>query len=922
MKKTYFSMEDFNWLNKDSRTFLEKDYLLPGVTPEERIRQISNTAERILGIEGFSDKFYGYMAKGFYSLATPVWMNFGLDRGLPISCYGIDIQDDTFDILRATAEIGALTKMGGGTAGYFGKLRGRGAPIKNNGVSNGAVSFLLPFQTTTDVITQGQARRGYFAAYYPVDGPDIEEFLQCRSEGNIIQNIALGVCISDEWMEAVQDGDKEKRKILAKIHQKRAESGFPYIFFTGNVNKSKPRVYKDKDLEINHSQMCVTGDQRVVTDRGIKTALELYNEKGELNLFDNEKVVKSTKMTLIEKDAEVYEILLDNGLTHKVTDYHKIKTFVGKGNKGYKFEDRECKDLRVGDKVAIQTNKGIFGKGDYVKEAFLLGLYQSDGTQSNSSLHFDIWENDFDLIERIEDYIEILSEKYNYKPRYSCKGSRFINCNTGQSSISKKRLTTQLFNNSGLEFKKGNIPNWIWEANEETVWSYLEGLLIADGTAYLADKEKGLVKVEYADVNMEFLKDLQILFNNLGLNTSINLLREGGISLLPNGKGGYSEYFSKPCYRLSINNKKALKQVEKNTGFLSRKDINIYDYNEGKNSRITAKIVAIRYLGEEDVYCVTVNSDEHHWVCNGVITHNCTEILEYTDEHKSFVCCLSSLNLLHWDEIADTDAIETLAYFLDAVYSEFIEKAEGVPFMEKALLFAKEHRSIGIGVLGWHSFLQSKLIPFEGLESKMLNAEIFRIIDNKSLHASIQLATMFGEPEMLKGYGERFTTRLAIAPTTSSSFILGQVSPSIEPLQSNYFIKDLAKGKFVYRNPYLKKLLKSKKQDTPEVWNSILLKGGSVQHLDILDSKEKSVFKTFGELSQLEIVQQAAQRQKFIDQGQSLNLMIHPDTSLKDVNALFFEAWQLGIKTLYYQRSVNMAQEVSRNLMDCSSCEG
>jgi ribonucleoside-diphosphate reductase alpha chain len=548
-------MEDFNWLNKDSRAFLEKDYLLEGVTPEERIRQIADTAENILGIEGFSDKFYGYMAKGFYSLATPVWMNFGLDRGLPISCYGIDIQDDTMDILRSTAEIGALTKMGGGTAGYFGKLRGRGAPIRNNGVSNGAVSFLLPFQTTTDVITQGQARRGYFAAYYPVDGADIEEFLQCRNEGHIIQNIALGVCIPDEWMESAEAGDKDKRKILAKIHQKRAESGFPYIFFTGNVNKNKPKVYKDKEMDINHSQMC-------------------------------------------------------------------------------------------------------------------------------------------------------------------------------------------------------------------------------------------------------------------------------------------------------------------------------------------------------------------------------TEILEYTDEHKSFVCCLSSLNLLHWDEMVQTDAVETLAYFLDAVYSEFIQKADGIPFMEKALLFAKEHRSIGIGVLGWHSFLQSKLIPFEGLEAKMLNAEIFRTINDKSLIASMQLATMFGEPEMLKGYGQRFTTRLAIAPTTSSSFILGQVSPSIEPLQSNYFIKDLAKGKFVYRNPYLKKLLKDKEQDTPEVWNSILLKGGSVQHLDILDEKEKLVFKTFGEISQLEIVQQAAQRQKFIDQGQSLNLMIHPDTSLKEVNALFFESWKLGIKTLYYQRSVNMAQEVSRNLMECSSCEG
>jgi ribonucleoside-diphosphate reductase alpha chain len=547
-------MKNYYWLNQDSRTFLSKDYLLPGVTPEERIREIADTAEEILGIDGFANKFEDYMSRGFYSLATPVWMNFGLDRGLPISCYGIDIQDDTMDILRAAAEIGALTKMGGGTAGFFGKLRGRGAKIKNNGVSNGAVSFMSLFQSTTNIITQGQARRGYFAAYLPVDHPDIEEFLQCREEGNAIQDIAIGVCISDEWMEAVEAGDSDKRKVLAKIHQKRAETGFPYIFFTGNVNKNKPEVYKDKHMDINHSQMC-------------------------------------------------------------------------------------------------------------------------------------------------------------------------------------------------------------------------------------------------------------------------------------------------------------------------------------------------------------------------------TEILEYTDDKKSFVCCLSSLNLLHWDEIKDTDAIETLAYFLDAVYSEFIKKADSVPFMEKAVLFAKEHRSIGIGVLGWHSFLQSKMIPFEGLESKMLNAEIFRTINDKSLIASMRLATIYGEPKMLEGYGQRFTTRLAIAPTTSSSFILGQVSPSIEPLHSNYFIKDLAKGKFVYINPYLKQLLEDKEQDTPEVWRSILSKGGSVQHLDFLDEREKGVFKTFGEISQLEIVQQAAQRQKFIDQGQSLNLMIHPDTTLKDVNALFFEAWNLGIKTLYYQRSVNMAQQVSRDLMNCSSCE-
>lgn len=550
--KTY---SNFYWLNENSRKFLKEGYLLEGVTPEQRVRQIADRAEGILGIEGFSDKFYGYMGKGFFSLASPIWSNFGLDRGLPISCYGIDIQDSTDDILRAVAEIGMLTKVGGGTAGYFGKIRGRGEAIRNNGVSNGSVSMMQLFQSVTDVISQGQTRRGFFAAYQDAEHPDIEEFLESRGEGHPIQDIALGVCLSDNFMEGARSGDKVFRKVLAKIHKKRFETGFPYIFFTGNVERGKPKVYKDKSLTINHSQLC-------------------------------------------------------------------------------------------------------------------------------------------------------------------------------------------------------------------------------------------------------------------------------------------------------------------------------------------------------------------------------TEIIEYTDEFKSFVCCLSSLNLLHWDEIKSTDAIEVLTYFLDAVYTEFIEKASSIPFMEKAVKFAKEHRSIGVGVLGWHSYLQKNMIPFEGMEAKYKNASIFKTIDEKTLKASKELAIKFGEPEMLTGYGERFTTRVAPAPTTSSAFILGQVSPSIEPLHSNYFIKDLSKLKVSYKNPYLTELLESKGVNNEATWKSIMTHGGSVQHLTFLSELEKNVFKTFGEISQMEIIQQASQRQRYIDQSQSINLMIHPDTPVKDVNTLLYEAWESGVKTLYYQRSVNLAQQVSRDILNCSSCEG
>lgn len=556
--------KEIYWLNKDSRKFLERGYLLPGVTPEQRIEQIAWHAENLLNDMGikredlkgwFANKFIEYMHKGYYSLSSPVWSNYGLDRGLPISCFGLTIQDETADILRAVAETGMLSKYGGGTAGYFGNLRGRGATIRDNGTSNGAVSFMEMFDTTMKVISQGSTRRGSFAAYYPIDGPDFYEFMEIRSEGNKIQDLSMAVTVPEGWMQSMIDGDKEKRKRWAAVLKKRTETGYPYIFFDDNVNSKRPQAYKDKNMFIKHSQLC-------------------------------------------------------------------------------------------------------------------------------------------------------------------------------------------------------------------------------------------------------------------------------------------------------------------------------------------------------------------------------SEILEYTDENKTFTCGLSSINLLHWDEIKeDREVLNYLAMFMDSVMEEFIRKSKNIPFLEKARNFAIEHRSIGIGVLGWHSYLQSKMIPFEGIEAKLLNATIFKTLKDWGDTISADLAWIFGSPKVMEGYNKRFSTMFAIAPTTSSSFILGQVSPSIEALISNYFIKDLAKGKFVFKNPYLKEVLKAYKKDTPEIWQSILMKGGSVQHLDFLSEREKMVFKTFGEISQLEIVQQAAQRQNFIDQGQSLNLMIHPEVSTKELNSLMIEAWRLGIKTLYYQRSANLAQEVGRKLMECVSCE-
>jgi ribonucleoside-diphosphate reductase alpha chain len=547
-------MKDYYWLNTKSRAFLERGYLQNGQTPEERIREIAEAAERILRKEGFADKFESYMKKGWISLSTPIWSNFGNKRGLPISCNGSFVDDTMESILYKASEVGMMTKYGAGTSAFFGELRGRGADISIGGKSSGSVHFMELYQSVIDIVSQSNIRRGNFAAYLPIDHPDIEEFISIRDEGHPIQYIFTGVCITDQWMREMIDGDNTKRKLWAKILKKRFESGVPYLFFTDNANNNAPQVYKDKGIKIHCSNMCT-------------------------------------------------EIMLPSS---------------------------------------------------------------------------NIW---------------------------------------------------------------------------------------------------------------------------------------------------------------------------------------------------------------------------------------------------SFVCDLLSLNALHFDDWKNTDLPETATYVLDAVMSEYIEKTRNIPFMEAPHTFAKEHRALGIGLLGWHSYLQSKMIPFESMEAKYLNTEIWKLLKEKTYQASREMAQEYGEPEILRGYGMRNTTTLAIAPTTSSSFILGQVSPSIELLNSNYFVKDLAKGKFTYKNPYLAKTLIKHDKNTKEVWEDILSHGGSVQHLDFLTDHEKNVFKTFGETSQKEIVIQAVQRQKYIDQGQSLNLMIHPDTSVKDVNKLLIFGWENGIKSFYYQRGTNPSQELTRNLLSCPSCE-
>ncbi len=551
------------WLNEHSRAFLAKGYLAKGETPERRISFIAQRAEEILKKPGFAEKFEKYMSEGYFSLASPVWSNFGLKKGLPISCFGSYIPDDMGHILYTQAEAGMMSKYGGGTSGYFGALRGRGAGITDNGISSGSVHFMQLFETIVNVVSQGSVRRGHFSPYLPIDHADIEEFLDIGTEGNPIQGLTHAVIVHDTWFKKMMDGDEAKRKIWAKVLERRGQIGYPYIFFTDNANNNTVDVYKDKKLRIYASNLC-------------------------------------------------------------------------------------------------------------------------------------------------------------------------------------------------------------------------------------------------------------------------------------------------------------------------------------------------------------------------------SEIMLPSKEDWSFVCCLSSMNVLHFDAWKDTDAVETLVCLLDAVMTDFITKLEGLrdsdkeehqlafSFMRRAYNFAVANRAIGIGVLGWHSLLQSRMIPFESLEAGKLNVEVFKTIREQAEVASHKLAEDYGEPEVLKGYGRRNTTLMAVAPTTSSAFILGQVSQSIEPVWSNCYVKDIDKMKVTIKNPFLVELLEKKGKNTKEVWGAIRDNDGSVQHLEFLSEEEKAVFRTFAEIDQSVVIEQAAVRQQYIDQGQSLNLMVSPDISPKEINQLYIQAWKQGVKSLYYQHSMNAAQQLSRKKVNAA----
>jgi len=566
---------------------ISKGYLLVGEKPKDAYWRVATAAARRLRKPHLASKFFDYIWRGWLNLASPVLSNMGTDRGLPISCFGIDVADSIQDIGTKNLELMLLAKHGGGVGIGINQIRPAGAPITDNGTSDGVVPFAKIYDSTILATNQGAVRRGAASVNLNIEHEDFDEWVEIREpKGDVNRqclNLHQAVVVGDKFMRKLEDGDPEARRRWGKVLQKRKATGEPYIMYKGNVNKANPEAYKQNSLKV-------------------------------------------------------------------------------------------------------------------------------------------------------------------------------------------------------------------------------------------------------------------------------------------------------------------------------------------------------------------------------FMTNICSEIVLHTDESHSFVCCLSSVNLAKYDEWKDTDLIYTATWFLDGVLEEFIQRAKNMRGFENSVRSAEKGRALGLGVLGWHTYLQQKGMAFEGLPAQFETRKIFSQIKIESDRASRDLANEYGEPLWCVGTGMRNTHLRAIAPTVSNSKLSGNVSAGIEPWAANVFTEQTAKGTFIRKNTELERALRKMSMNNKDTWDQILADGGSVQGLDELDNwgyvdgkltkKEdidpqvienkqvdwvKDVFKTFKEINQLELVRQAGVRQQYIDQAVSLNLAFPSQASPKWINQVHMEAWKQGIKTLYYMRTESVLRgdiAMKATDPDCVSCDG
>lgn len=852
--------------------------------------------------EALAERILSYVSKGWFMFSSPILSNAG-GNGLPISCFLTFVPDSVEGLISHTEELRWMSVKGGGVGGHWSGVRSVSKK------SPGPIPFLKTVDADMVAYRQGSTRKGSYAAYLDISHPDVVEFLNMRlpTGGDTNRkcfNLNNALNITDAFMEAVFKGAEwelrdpasgevretlDARDLWQRIIKVRFKTGEPYLNFIDEANRKLPAPLKEKGLKIHGSNLCVRGDTQLLTRKGYFPIATLEGQ--EVEVWNGE----SWSPTTIRKTGEnqaLLEVVLDNGTILHTTPYHKFYDHKGR--------EMRAEELKEGLRLLKFEMPVVLDQEGEWDNAYACGFFTGDGTYNHVQ--------------------QPLSYLYGKKKALLSKVATPLSVVYG--SASEDRIIVK---HDRSEVRgKYEVPV---SQSLSTRLSWLSGLLDADGCVSRNGSNQSL---QLASTNRAFLSDLALMLNTLGVQPKIKPFYPERLVDFGEGKGG--TYKCKEAWRILINSNDTQRLME--LGLVTHR-LKIEKHIPQRSASRFVRVISVSESSPADTYCFT-EPKKNMGVFNGVLTGNCNEIHLPTSEDRSAVCCLSSLNLEFFDDWKDTTIVEDLIEFLDDVLEYFIEHAP--PQLSRAVSSAKKERSLGLGTMGFHSYLQKKGLPFESALSVGANRKIFSTIKEKAVMATERLAELRGEYEDGVGSGRRNSHLLAIAPNANSAIIL-DTSPSIEPWKSNAFAHRTRAGSFLQVNKYLLETLAKKEEASQEGWvdeviQSVILNQGSVQHLECLTSWEKEVFKTAFEIDQMWVVEHAGTRQEWICQGQSVNLFFPAGSDANYVNAVHLSAFKKHLKGLYYLRTnagvvgEKVSEKVERKSLkdfqidECISCQG
>lgn len=948
-------------------------------------------------------ELYDLLSNGYYTHATPTLFNAGLNREQMSSCFLLANKSDSIDgIFETYKEEAEISKNSGGIGVWYHNVRSNGSHIKGtNGTSGGIIPFLTIKNAIARSIDQGGKRKGSIAVYLEPWHADVKDFIQLRKNTGIeekrTRNLFLALWIPNLFYKRVEQGGKwslfdpatapglhdlvgeafekkyeeyeklglaietlDAREFFKDIFEVQIETGVPYIlnkdYANMKSNQQNLGVIKSSNL------CCVSGSQRVPTNKGYKTVKDLYKDKQPNIVVGREKLEIASEMFLPRPNTKIFTIRTSDGFTHEVTPDHKVwvKDF------GWK----EAQDLKEGDLLSIQSFEGVFGKINKPNEAFIAGLVAGDGTfQKDKNMHIDVWNENQKFLTNIEEMVkEIIVDndlevwyrskhknnahsfyKDDIKPSLEPKFTS-IKLRKGMKYRMSSSLLYQYFKEKYNFYSKTKlqVPEFVWQGNKETVVKYLEGLFYADGTITKVNKAK-VTSMVISSTKKEFLEQLQLLLINLGIKSSIrDLHKKDEMVYMPDGKGGKKKYKRSKSYRLMITSKIACKMLDDMIGLTDYRGYDKKIFNRKKafyKQKFYTKFISLDFKGIEDAYCLSVDSEEHSWSCNGLITKN-TEIIEYSDEKETAVCNLASLCLPkfvkkdengEWyfdhEELHKVTSVAT--YNLNRVIDKnyYVNDATERSNMR--------HRPIGLGVQGLADVFFKMRIRYDSLEAQKINEEIFETIYHAAVTESLRLAKRDGHytsmkenggapitkgilqfdmwehtpssgryewdkvKEEVKTHGLRNSLLVAPMPTASTSQIFNNTE-SFEPLTEHLYKRKTLSGEFVVANKYLIRHLEELGLWGDEVVEHLINENGSIKNLKIVPEEVRDIYPTVWELSLKVQIDMAADRGAYICQSQSFN--VHMDSpSMERMKDVYMYSWKKKLKTQSYYFRTNAA---------------